>query len=318
MSIKIGLLFHPEVKLFHFSVPHLIFSDLLPEQKLFELFVLNTEPHRTGSLSLAFDGGLERALEMDILIVAGWHDIHEPPSDELQQALQTAYSRGKILVGLCYGTYALAYSGVLNGKKAATHWAGESDFARRFPQVKLDNNALYVDDENIITSAGTAASLDCCLYIVRKFYGSQIANKIARIMVVPPHREGSQAQFIDTPVPTKTSDRNINQLLAKIRENPTACYRIDDLAEQLAMSRRTFTRHFQKATGTSLTQWLIAERLQKSLTLLESTHLSIEQIAAEIGFQSAVSFREHFKAKYQVSPNQWRKTFGGVFRPPET
>ncbi|PJG82487.1 GlxA family transcriptional regulator [Caviibacterium pharyngocola] len=310
MPIKIGLLFHPDVKLFQFSVPHMIFSDLLPDQKLFDLFVLNIEPHRTGSVFLHFDGGLERAEEMDVLIVAGWHDVDEPPSAELQRVLQKAYAQNKILVGLCYGTYALAYSGVLDGKKAATHWAGEQDFISRFPQVKLDSNALYVDDGNIITSAGTAASLDCCLYIVRKFYGSRTANQIARIMVVPPHREGGQAQFIDTPVPTKTNDRNINQLLAKIRENSTACYRIDELAEQLAMSRRTFTRHFQKATGTSFTQWLIAERLQKSLDLLESSALSIEQIAEQIGFQSAVSFREHFKEKYQVSPNQWRKTFG--------
>ncbi|WP_245797026.1 helix-turn-helix domain-containing protein [Haemophilus paracuniculus] len=131
------------------------------------------------------------------------------------------------------------------------------------------------------------------------------------MMVVPPHREGGQAQFIDHPLPTASKDQQINQLLAKIQQNPTACYRIDELATELAMSRRTFTRHFQKATGTSLTQWIIQLRLQNSLLLLENTSLSIEQISEQVGFQTAVSFRQHFKARYRVSPNDWRKTFVG-------
>lgn len=130
-------------------------------------------------------------------------------------------------------------------------------------------------------------------------------------MVVPPHREGGQAQFIDTPVPTTTKNSQLNQLLTKIRQNPTAYYRLDDLAENLAMSRRTFTRHFQKATGSSFTQWLINLRLQNSLELLEITTLSIEQIAEQVGFHSTVSFREHFKNRYKVNPSQWRKVFAG-------
>ena len=305
---KIGLLYLPQVKLFHFSVPQMIFGNDFDE-KWFDLKILNTVPKQKTPISC--DGDLSLANQMDILIIAGWNDINEKPSNVLQQTLINAYERGATLVGLCYGTYALAYCGLLNGKKAATHWAGEKDFSLRFPQVKLDTNALYVDDSNIITSAGTAASIDCCLYIVRKIYGSRVTNKIARLMVIPPHREGGQAQFIDTPVPTATKNSQLNQLLTKIRQNPTAYYRLDDLAENLAMSRRTFTRHFQKATGSSFTQWLINLRLQNSLELLEITTLSIEQIAEQVGFHSTVSFREHFKNRYKVNPSQWRKVFAG-------
>lgn len=310
-SLKIGLLNFGElsqINLFQFAVPQLVFGDHYAE-KWFKLSILNATPEQPTAIPC--DGELALAEQMDMLIVAGWHDIAEPPSMAVQNALRNAYQRGATLVGLCYGTYALAYAGVLNGKKAATHWFAESDFSQRFPQVQLDTNALYVDDDRLITSAGTAASLDCCLYIVRKFYGSNVANKIARMMVVPPHREGGQAQFIDHPLPTASKDQQINQLLAKIQQNPTACYSIDELAEQLAMSRRTFTRHFQKATGTSLTQWIIQLRLQNSLLLLENTSLSIEQISEQVGFQTATSFRQHFKARYHVSPNDWRKTFVG-------
>lgn len=297
-----------KVNLFQFAVPQMVFGDLYAE-KWFELFILNASSDQSSTLPC--DGDLSLAEQMDMLIVAGWHDINEPPTPEVQHALRQAYTRGAMVVGLCYGTYALAYSGLLDGKKAATHWFAESDFSLRFPSIQLDTNALYVDENRLITSAGTAASLDCCLYIVRKFHGSRVANKIARMMVVPPHREGGQAQFIDQPLPIVSKDQQINQLLAKIQQNPTACYRIDELAEQLAMSRRTFTRHFQKATGTSLTQWIIHLRLQNSLTLLENTSLSIEQISERAGFQNTVSFRQHFKTRYQITPNDWRRAFVG-------
>lgn len=306
---KIALLFHPQIKLFHFSVPQMVFSDLLPDTKLFELFVLQTENLDHAPIRLHTDGGLDRLAEMDMVIVAGWHDIDEAPKAELKTALTQAYERGATLVGLCYGAYVLAYCGLLDGKRATTHWAGEKDFSERFPKVLLDSNALYIDDERLITSAGTASSLDCCLYIVRKFYGSRIANKIARLLVVPPHREGGQAQFIDTPMAISHQDNAISRLLSVIVADVAKDYRIDDLAKQLAMSRRTFTRHFQKTTGSSFGQWLTIQRLAKSLELLENTTLPIEQIAEQVGFHNIVSFRTHFRERYGVSPSGWRRQF---------
>lgn len=218
-------------------------------------------------------------------------------------------TRGAKVVGLCYGAYALAYAGLLDGREAATHWMAETDFSQRFPAVKLNTNALYVDTDRVITSAGTGAGLDCCLHIVRAHYGTKTANSVARILVIPPHREGGQAQFIEQPVASSTHDAEINRLLDYLRKNLAQPHQINDLAARTHMSRRTFTRHFQKATGMTFGKWLVNERLQRSLELLETTPLSVEQIAEMAGFQTATSFRQHFRQRFKVSPSVWRKTF---------
>ncbi len=226
------------------------------------------------------------------------------------EALIRCHERGAHVVGLCYGTYALAYAGLLDGKRASTHWLAEQDFSGRFPKVKLDTNALYVEEDRLVTSAGTAAGLDCCLFLVREYYGAQIANKVARVMVVAPHREGGQAQFIEQPVAVSTQDAHINRLLDYLRAHLASSHTIDELAARTAMSRRTFTRHFQRATGMTVVEWLVNERLRRGSELLETTSLSVETIAERVGFHTATSFRQHFKQRHQVSPRDWRKTFG--------
>jgi transcriptional regulator GlxA family with amidase domain len=248
----------------------------------------------------------------DIIVVPGWHDLTEPPGPDLITALQQAQTRGALLVGLCYGDYALAYAGLLDNRQAATHWLAEPDFTTRFPRVTLDTNALYVEDGNLVTSAGTTAGLDCCLFIVRQYYGVQMANRVARIMVVPPHREGGQAQYIEQPVARSTQDARINQLLDYLRANLAINHSIDDLAQRTAMTRRTFTRNFQKATGVFVGQWLINERIQRGREFLETTSVSVERIAEMLGFQTATTFRQHFREFNQVSPTAWRRTFAGV------
>lgn len=186
----------------------------------------------------------------------------------------------------------------------------EKDFCIRFPRVKLDMNALYVDEDRLITSAGTGAGLDCCLYVVRAYYGPKVANRVARTMVIPPHREGGQAQFIEQPMAASTQNSQVNQLLDYLRENLAKQHSIDDLAKRTAMSRRTFTRRFHKATGMTLVDWLVNERLQQTRELLETTSMPVERISELAGFQTPLSFRQHFKKRYQVSPRDWRKTFG--------
>ena len=215
------------------------------------------------------------------------------------------------MVGLCLGTYVLAYAGLLDQHRAATHWEFERDFSERFPQVHLDSNALYTRDERLITSGGTAAGIDCCLDIIRQHYGSAIANRVARRMVLPPYREGGQAQFIERPVPETTRDGKINALLSSLRENLHQPQDLNTLARTLSMSRRTLTRHFHKATGMSLGEWLTAERLLRSQVLLETTGISIEGVAEKAGFDSPVSFRQRFKSRFGVSPSEWRRTFRG-------
>ncbi|OOR92463.1 AraC family transcriptional regulator [Moraxella caviae] len=308
---KVAILLYPDIPVFQFSVPYAIFTEAVPPD-LFDVKLVAQSPKiHSKTMRYMADVGLDYLAQADIIIVAGWADLNTPPTPKITKALQAAYARGAYLVGLCYGAYALAYTGVLDGKTAATHWLAEQDFAERFPKISLDNNALYLEDERIITSAGTSAALDCCLYLVRKFYGAKIANHTARIMVTPPHREGGQAQFIEQTLAEPNKDKHLNALLDYLHANLHLPHSIDSLAQKTHISRRTFTRHFYKMTGQSLTQWLINARLQKSLELLESSTLSIEQIADEIGFQSAVSFRTHFKAKFEVSPSQWRKVFVG-------
>ncbi|WP_102798488.1 GlxA family transcriptional regulator [Bowmanella denitrificans] len=312
---QVGLVVYPDFNPFHFAVPQMVFSLQLPQGPLFCLHTLAVTSELQlgrGGVSVKPTGDVRQMDNMDILVVSGWHDIHQAPEPALVDALQRAHARGACIVGLCYGVYALAYAGLLDGKPASTHWLAEQDFAVRFPRVKLDLNALYVESDNLITSAGTAAGLDCCLHIVRRYHGASMANNVARVMVVAPHREGGQAQFIEQPVAATTQDAKINQLLDHLRQHLAKQHRIEKLAETAAMSRRTFTRHFKRATGLTLVDWLINERVRLSRELLETSSLSIEQIAQRCGFHTAVSFRQHFRNKHHVSPSQWRKVFIGT------
>jgi transcriptional regulator GlxA family with amidase domain len=252
-------------------------------------------------LSIIVEQGLDLVDQAEIIIVPWWHNPAEKPAQALLDKLVAAWQRGAEVVGLCLGTYVLAYAGLLDERRAATHWEFERDFSERFPQVHLDSNALYTRDARLITSADTAAGIDCCLDIIRQHYGSAIANRAARRMVVPPYREGGKAQFIERPVPETTRDGKINALLASLRENLHQPQDLDSLSRTLSMSRGTLTRHFHKATGMSLGEWLTAERLQRSQLLLETTSISIETVAEKAGFDSPVSFRQRFKSRFGVS-----------------
>ena len=168
------------------------------------------------------------------------------------------------------------HPGLLDGRTAATHWLAEDDFVRRFPKIHLDTNRLYVEDGNFLTSAGAAGGLDCCLYLIRKIHGATVANDLARTLVAAPHREGGQAQFIHRPVERRTADDKINHLLDELRQNLATPYRLDDLAKKLAVSRRTFIRHFSQATGMNFGEWLTTERLWQVQDLLENTNHPIQ------------------------------------------
>ncbi|HHX8508063.1 TPA: GlxA family transcriptional regulator [Vibrio diabolicus] len=297
---------------FHISVPSIVFGRDTLNEAFFELkFVAGEEGPILSDIGMEIhtEAQLDFLEYCDIIVVPYWRTIDERPNEKLLNALCLAHARGALVVGLCLGGYVLAYAGLLAGKRAATHWELEQDFSQRFPEVSLDTNALYVEDSGVITSAGTAAGIDCCLYVFRKYYSSTIANRVARRMVVPPYRDGGQAQFIDQPIPVTTSDSRINALMDNIRRDINQKYSLDELADSVMMSRRTFTRKFNRATGMSFGEWLTAERLNLAQDLLESTDLSIEQIVAKTGFSSVLIFRDKFKERYEVTPNRWRKTF---------
>ncbi|WP_299999833.1 GlxA family transcriptional regulator [uncultured Cedecea sp.] len=299
---------------FHLSVPCILFGTAMPQQDLFFLKICAEQPGVVDTslgLSVNVELGLEQLDTADIVIVPYWHNPAEKPSQILLDKLVSCWQRGATVVGLCLGTYVLAYAGLLQGHHATTHWEFEQDFTERFPLVHLNNNALYISDERLITSAGTAAGIDCCLNIIRERCGSAVANRVARRMVVSPYREGDQAQFIARPVPVSTRDGKMNELMEYLRRNLEKQHDLDSLAKFVSMSRRTLTRHFLNATGISLGGWLNAERLQRSQELLETADHSIEVISGMAGFQSPVSFRQSFKAKYHVSPSEWRRRFRG-------
>ncbi len=297
---------------FHYSVPCILFGDTVSGKKRFEVTICAEKPglltSRDGfALNATQDYSAIR--QADIVVVPYWAHVLERPPQALLNSLVQARDNGAEIVGLCLGSFVLGYAGILDGKRAATHWEFERQFQSLFPAVELDINALYVDDDSIITSAGTAAALDCCLYIIRQRFGSEVANQIARRMIVPPHREGGQAQFIAQPVPETTRDARINHLIDYLQRNISQPLSLDVLAESVAMSRRTLTRHFMKATGMSVVSWITAERLRRSQLLLESSNLPIEAVAEQVGYLSAVTWRQQFKARFGVSPAEWRKTF---------
>ena len=381
---QIALLAYDQAEPLIFSIPYTVFTTEVNGEKLFDLHVVSTDPQgvvptKLGKLQLEPHKGLEYLRTADIIIVPGWSDLDTPPQPAVQEELRQAYQRGAMLVGLCYGAYVLAYSGLLDGKRAVTHWMGEHDFKQRFPKVLLNTNELYVvegtkasrwkfplaeernkestiahntalaegadgiaatspastlasatvapvaaaaDNEStgrvdnsemnegiLVTSAGLAAGFDCCLFIVRKIYGVKVANNLARVLVLPPHRDGGQAQFIIHSLPVSSSIARLNKVLNHIMEHLEDDYSLDGCAKMAYMSRRSFSRHFAEATGCSFNAWLTQKRLDRSCTLLEDTDLSIDEIALRCGFKSTNAYRMCFKQVYATSPSNYRKTF---------
>jgi transcriptional regulator GlxA family with amidase domain len=296
-----------------------VFGDAHPGAPVFDLRVCAGEPgplRTTAGFSVDVAHGLEVLKDAAIVIVPSWRDPAERAPELLLRSLAAAHRRGAKIVGLCLGAYVLGEAGLLDGRAATTHWSFAADFAQRFPKVRVDPDVLYVDEGSIVTSAGTAAGIDCCLHLLRKQYGAAAANLVARRLVVPPHRLGGQAQFVEQPLPASARDSRLASLLDGIRARLRETHSLDSLAIQAAMSRRTFTRHFRQLTGTTVQQWLLGERLALTQRLLEASDQPVERIADLAGFGSAVSMRRHFRCAFGVTPSAWRHTFtGSAVRP---
>ena len=299
---------------FHLSVPCLVFGAQTDEADLPPFHVrvcaADTVPLRTAAgFGITPEFGLEGLDGADIVIMPAWHDDCRDAAAPLVAALQMASRRGARMVGLCLGAFPLAQAGLLDGKSAATHWGMADRLAARYPKVRVDREVLYVDDGAVLTSAGVAAGLDCCLYLLRQLAGAEVANRVARRLLVAPHRQGGQAQFIERPLPVSGSEGRFADVLAGVTASLGQAHSIDALAEQAAMSRRNFTRHFRQAMGTSFKQWLLNQRLAHAQGLLEKSAASIDVVAQEAGFGTALSLRQHFRANLQTSPSAYRKLF---------
>lgn len=313
---RIAVIAFDGISPFHLSVPCLVFepragSSGLPD---FDLRVCATDPgplRTDAGFTLQPAHGLEGLKGADTVIVPSWRDPAEPPPDDLCRALRDAHAGGARLVGLCLGTFVLAEAGLLDGRPATTHWAAMDAFARRYPRVQLTRDVLYVDGDDVLTSAGTAAGIDCCLHLVRRHHGADVANQIARRLVVAPHRQGGQAQYIEQPLPADPGDERLRAVLDWALSRLDQRLGVDELAERARMSRRTFTRRFRRATGASVGDWLAHQRLARAQRLLETTDRSLEHIAVESGFGSAVSLRQRFAAVLGTSPSAYRRSFRG-------
>ncbi|MGD9601937.1 MAG: GlxA family transcriptional regulator [Gammaproteobacteria bacterium] len=297
---------------FHLSVPCMVFGEGIPTANPFDVVVCAGEPGciRTSTgFGLSGLAPLEAARRADAIIVPGWRDALDPAPPALLRTLRAAHARGTQIVGLCLGTHVLAEAGLLDGRRATTHWEYAAAIGARFPTVEIDPNVLYVDDGRVLTSAGTAASLDACLYLLRQRLGATVANRAARRLVISPHREGGQAQFIEQPMPATVGDSRLVQLIERVRTRLAEAHTLDSLARAARMSRRSFTRHFRALTGTSVQAWLLAERLGYAQRLLESSDRSVERVAVIAGFGSAAGMRQHFRRVFGVSPATWRRNF---------
>lgn len=306
---------------FHLSVPCMVFGQDMagPGAPLFDLRVCAPRPgalRTTAGFTVQVDRGLATLARADIVIVPSWLSPNDPgyapPPPALLKALRAAHARGARIVGLCLGAFVLAEAGLLDGRPATTHWALAAHFAQRFPQVQLRGDVLYVDDGDVLTSAGTAAGIDCCLHILRSDHGAQVASHLARRMVVAPHRQGGQAQYVEQPLPVAGPGHRLSAVLDWVQAHLDQPHTLDSLAARALMTRRTFTRHFRQVTGTTVGQWLLHQRLALARRQLEGTDRSVDQIAADAGFGSAASLRQHFSAVLGTSPSLYRKEFSGA------
>jgi len=277
---------------------------------LYELFTCSPDGEAvqtTSGFSVAPDSDLEALRRADTVVVPGYAALLEAPPAKALDALRAASERGARLLSVCTGAFGLAHAGVLDGRRATTHWAWAGELSRRFPAVAVDPDVLFVDEGDVLTSAGLSAGIDLSLHVIRRDFGAEVGERVARHMVAAPHREGGQAQFFKPELPAASGSLE-----------PTRRWALERLAEPLdvaAMARhagvspRTFARRFRAETGTTPLQWLLAQRVLEARRLLEATDLPVDAVAWRVGFGTAASLRDHFRRATATTPTAYRRSF---------
>jgi AraC family transcriptional activator FtrA len=298
---------------FDFAIPCEVFgldrSDIVDPWYEFVVVAAGERRVRTQTgFVLEATHGLRALGRADTIVVPGWVDPDVPPPPALARALVRAYDRGARIVSICTGAFVLAAAGLLEGRRATTHWMYADLLQERYPEVDVDPRVLYLADDRVMTSAGTGAGIDLCLYIVACDHGADVAAAVARRMVMPLYRSGGQAQFVDAPITAESADEMAGLLEWGLTNLPNGVS-VDDLARRAALSPRTLTRRFRAAAGVPPGEWLQRERLRLAQRLLESTEEPIERVARRAGYESSVTMRAQFATRLRTSPRSYRRTF---------
>jgi transcriptional regulator GlxA family with amidase domain len=303
----------PQIAMFELSVPCEVFgldrSELVDPWYRHRVAAAVPGPHTSPEgITIDTPYGLDELAEADTVIIPARSFAGAPP-EELLDALRDVHARGGRLLSVCTGAFVLAAAGVLDGKRATTHWMYAAELARRYPKVLVDPKVLYVDAGGVLTSAGTAAGIDLMLHVVRLDHGAEVANAVARRMVVPPHRDGGQAQFVDLPLAGADGDEPLASVLGWMLEHVGDELSVERLARRAGNSPRTFARRFRAVTGTTPHQWVLSQRILLAQRLLETTDEPVELVAQRCGFGSSAGLRQHFSRAVSASPQAYRRTF---------
>jgi len=285
-------------------------SRLVSGAPAYDVVVCGDATVDAGAFALTPRSPLSAMEQADIVVIAGLDHLDRPLAPSLLMGLGRAVARGARVVSICTGAFVLAEAGLLRGRRATTHWLAAQELARRYPDIEVDPSVLYVDEGDVMTSAGAAAGLDLCLHMVRKDFGASVAAHTARVSVMPLERPGGQAQFIAHPVPDTPGD-SLQPLLSWVVEHLTEDLTLPTLARRAGMSRRTLVRRFREQLDTTPGQWVANARVRRARELLETTSWSVERVAEEVGFGSAAAFRVRFKRQVGTTPRTYRLAVGG-------
>lgn len=316
MLRSVAALLHSRVALFEFGVLNEVFGLDRTESGVpaFDFRVCAPEPGTPlpvgNATSVIPPLGLDACLDADLVAIPGGSVSGDYP-DEVLDTLRRSVDNGARILTVCSGAFVVGAAGLLDGRRCTTHWRYGERLAQMFPAASVDTDVLFVDDGPITTSAGTAAGIDASLHLVREAWGPEVANQIARRMVVSPHRDGGQRQYVEAPVPSCDSD-GFATMLAWMVEHLDTDITVDALAARMHMSNRTFARRFVDEVGVSPHKWLTEQRVLAAKRLLESTDLPVEDVAGRVGFSSATLLRHHFSAAVGVAPLSYRRRFAGL------
>jgi transcriptional regulator GlxA family with amidase domain len=262
----------------------------------------------TVGFSITPDVGLRGLARADTIVVPGFEPHEQPLDPAVLAALNRAHARGARIISICVGAFALAQAGLLDGRPATTHWLFADELAAQYPAVDVHPDVLYVDDGDVLSSAGVSSGLDLCLHVVRNDLGVEAARRAAQALVAAPHRDGNQAQFVPRPLEV-TGTGPIAELCAWVKANPQQEFSLEDMAARCSMSPRTLTRHFRDSTGTTPLQWVLAARMDDARHLLEATDVSVDEVAERSGFGTALNLRTHFRRRLDTTPTAYRRNF---------